>query len=332
MRHGLFISWAPFSRRTESLAQRFDLDLRFVTTPWPKRPLLTPVKYPWQAVSTAALLSGDRHDEYWVMDPPSPLVALAGAAARRRHVPLVIDMHTVAFFAPEWKLLRRLELPALRRAAAVIVTNRSLAQRVAAWGAKAMVLPDPLPEPLAVTEAVDEELVTIVATYSKDEPLEILPDVARRLPSLRFVVTGAPHGDLSSWPDNLQPSGFLDDRDYWALLARSAVIVVLTTRQDTLLSGGYEALALERPLVTSDHTVLRQYVDDAALFATARADDLATAVADAVAAGDELHVRLRTLRRRREAEWRREAQALRTLLGRPEDAQPEAPAESRAAA
>jgi glycosyltransferase involved in cell wall biosynthesis len=330
--HGLFISWAPFSRRTESLAERFDLDLRFVSTPWPKRPLLTPLKYPWQAVSTAAVLNGDRHDEYWVMDPPSPLVAMVGVAARRRNVSLVVDMHTVAFYAPEWKLLRRVELPALRRAAAVIVTNRGLAERVASWGARPVVLPDPLPEPMAVTDAVEEELVTIVATYSKDEPLEILPDVARRLPALRFVVTGAPHGDLSSWPDNLRPSGFLDDADYWALLARSAAIVVLTTRPDTLLSGGYEALALERPLVTSDHAVLRQYFDDAALFASATADGLAAAVADAIATGDELHVRQRALRRRREAEWRREAQALRALLGRREDARPEAQAESRAAA
>lgn len=331
MSEGLFISWAPFSRRTESLAQRFDLDLRFVSTPWPKRPLLTPLKYPWQAASTAALLAGDRHREYWVMDPPSPLVAMAGAMARRRAAPLVVDMHTVAFYSPEWRMLRRLELPALRRAAAVIVTNRRLAQRVAGWGARAFVLPDPLPEPLAVTESVDEVLVTVVATYSKDEPLELLPGVAHRLPALRFLVSGAPHGDLSSWPDNLRPSGFLDDREYWALLARSAVVVVLTTRPDTLLSGGYEALALERPLVTSDHAVLRDYFGDAALYAKATVDDLVSAIADAIAAGDGLHVRLAALRRRREAEWQREAKALRGALGR-EDVRPQTSAETRAAA
>ena len=92
-RAGLFVSWAPFSRRTETLARRFDLDLRFVSTPWPKRPLTIPIKYPWQTAATARLLRGDRHRELWVMDPPSPLVALAGVAAGRRRMPLVVDMH-----------------------------------------------------------------------------------------------------------------------------------------------------------------------------------------------------------------------------------------------
>ena len=38
-RRGLFLSWAPFSRRTETLAAEFGLDARFMVTPWPKRPL-----------------------------------------------------------------------------------------------------------------------------------------------------------------------------------------------------------------------------------------------------------------------------------------------------
>ncbi len=46
------------------------------------------------------------------------------------------------------------------------------------------------------------------------------------------------------------------------------MIVVLTTRPATLLSGGYEAMALGRPLVISDHGVLRDYFGDAAVYAT----------------------------------------------------------------
>ncbi len=83
------------------------------------------------------------------MDPPSPLVTLAGAGRRRRGVPLVVDMHTVAFYAREWRLLRPLELPLLRAAAAVIVTNDALAAQVRGWGARAFVLPDPLPDAAA---------------------------------------------------------------------------------------------------------------------------------------------------------------------------------------
>ena len=316
-RAGLFVSWAPFSRRTETLARLFDLELRFVTTPWPKRPLTVPLKYPWQAAETARLLCEDRHRELWVMDPPSPLVAMAGCAARRRRIPLIVDMHTVAFYAREWELLRRLELPWLRTAAAVVVTNESLARRVRAWGARAVVLPDPLPAPpsgLGEPGAGGE--VTVVATYSKDEPLDLLPEVARSLPDVRFAVTGAPHGDLSAWPANLRPTGFLSDEDYWRQLQGSAVVVVLTTRPDTLLSGGYEALALGRPLVTSDHAVLREYFGDAAKYARATAASLTTAVGGALADAAELGARLEALRVARAAEWNAAAETLRAAVGR----------------
>jgi len=314
---GLFVSWAPFSRRTETLARLFDLDLRFVSTPWPKRPLTIPIKYPWQTAATARLLRGAGHRELWVMDPPSPLVAMVGATAHRRGLPLVVDMHTVTFYAREWLLLRRLELPALRRAAAVLVTNEPLAQRVRAWGARAFVLPDPLPQPPAgLGEPGAGGEVTVVATYSKDEPLDLLPEVARRLPDVHFAVTGAPHGDLSVWPRNLRPTGFLSDEAYWRQLHGSVAVVVLTTRPDTLLSGGYEALALGRPLVTSDHDVLRDYFGDAAVYASATTASLRDAVVQAMGSAATLGARIAALRPAREMEWERAATEVRAAVGR----------------
>lgn len=318
MNRGLFISWAPFSRRTETLAAAFDLEARFVKTPWPKRPWTVPLKYPWQAGVTAAALATAGRGEVWVMDPPLPAVALAAAAACRRRVPLVVDMHTIAFYAREWRLLRPLELPLLRRAAAVVVTNESLAARVTAWGGRAFVLPDPLPEvPAGVEETETEpDLVTIVATFSLDEPLDVLPAVGRALPGVRIEVTGRPRGDLGAWPSNLRPTGFLTDVDYWRQLARSAAIAVLTTRPETLLSGGYEALALGRPLVTSDHSVLREYFGDAALYSRADAASLAAAIGAALEGAADHGARMASLRERRRAEWDVAAAELRARLGR----------------
>jgi len=316
-RAGLFLSWAPFSRRTQSLARLFDLDLHFVSTPWPKRALMTPVKYPYQAAATVRRLCGERHRELWVMDPPTPLVAIVGAAARRHRLPLIVDMHTVAFYAREWERLRPMELPSLRAAVAVLVTNEALARRVRAWGARAFVLPDPLPEPpVGLGEPGVEGEVTVVATYSKDEPLQLLPEVACRLPDVRFAVTGDPRGDLSAWPANLRPTGFLSDGDYWQQLQRSAAVAVLTTRPDTLLSGGYEAMVLGRPLITSDHQVLREYFGDAAEYAEPTATSLAGAVASTLADGAARSARLAMLREMRAADWQRASGRLRAALAR----------------
>ncbi len=317
MSAGGFISWAPFSRRTETLAKEFQLDLAFVRTPWPKRPWTTPIKYPWQAVRTLQALRARQPQELWVMDPPSPLVAIAGSWAARHDVPLVVDMHTAAFTAPEWRLLRPLELPALRAAAAVVVTNESLAREVRSWGARAFVLPDPLPAPLRpITSVPVADLVTIVATFSKDEPLDVLPAVARALPDVRFAVTGSPRGDLSDWPANLTATGFLDDQEYWEQLAASAAVVVLTTRPDTLLSGGYEAMAVGRPLVTSDHEVLRDYYEEAALYCGADSSSMVAAIQRVLHEGHELAASLVDLRERRVVEWRQEAERLRVAVGR----------------
>jgi glycosyltransferase involved in cell wall biosynthesis len=313
---GLFLSWAPFSRRTETLAEVFGLDLRFVSSPWPKRPLTAPLKYPVQSARTAGLLSRERPATLWVMGPPTPAVVLAWLHARRHRTPLVIDLHTVWFYAARWRLLRPLELPALRAARAAIVTNDALAARLRRWGAPAFVLPDPPPRP-AVDPAwtVEPGAVTVVATFSPDEPMDVLPEVAARCPGLTFHVTGTPRGDLRSWPANLKPTGFLSDGDYWRRLATSQVVVVLTTRPDTLLSGGYEAMVLGRPLVTSDHAVLREYFGEAAVYAGDAAGGLAAAVTAAASREAELSVAIRELAARREAEWQRAATRLRALIG-----------------
>ena len=58
-------------------------------------------------------------------------------------------------------------------------------------------------------------------------------------------------------------AGFLDDDAYLRLLARSDAVVVLTDREDTLLSGAWEAIALGRPLVVSGTQALRTTFGDA---------------------------------------------------------------------
>ncbi len=143
----------------------------------------------------------------------------------------------------------------------------------------------------------------------------MLPEVARRLPDLRFAVTASPRGDLRAWPANLRADRLPRRRDYWRQLQGSSAVVVLTTRPATLLSGGYEAMVLGRPLVTSDHAALREYFGDAAVYANADADSLATALSDALDRGEELAARLRELAAIRAAEWERDAARLRAAIG-----------------
>ena len=251
------------------------------------------------------------------MDPPLPAVALAWAYCRRRRLPLVVDMHTVGFYGTKWRVLRPLEKPLLRGAKAAVVTNAELEARVLSWRCPAFVLPDPLPTPpVGLDLSVESDVVTIVATYSEDEPIDLLPAIAGRLTGLRVHVTGRPRVSTAGWPANLIPTGFLADEAYWRQLARSAVVVVLTTRPNTLLSGGYEALSLQRPLVTSDHAVLREYYGDAAVFVSSTVESIAAGVREAIAAADELEKRMLRQGAVRGAEWDAAAATLAGIVGR----------------
>lgn len=317
--HGIFLSWAPFSRRTQTLAERFDLAACQVPAPGFKRPWYAPLKYPLQSWRTRQEFARLGAGEVWVMDPPLPAVAAGWMATRRWDTRLVVDIHTVGFYARSWRAVRPFELPFLRAADAVVVTNRELARRVRGWGCRAYVLPDPLPDPpqAALAAAVEPDLVTIVATYSEDEPIDVLPEVASRLGDARIHVTGRPRVATDAWPANLVPTGFLEDDDYWMQLGRSAVVVVLTTRPNTLLSGGYEALSLGRPLVVSDHEVLREYYADAAAYVDSTAASIAEGIAAALGDVEAFAAGMRALAARRAADWDRSAAALRGDLRDP---------------
>jgi glycosyltransferase involved in cell wall biosynthesis len=267
---------------------------------------------------TARVLRESRPDEVWVMSPPLPAVALAFVYCARRRAALVVDIHSVGFFALRFRALRPLEIPILRRATVVLVTNDDLADTVRGWGCRPFVLTDPLPEPQSIPEnEVDPTRVTVIATFSEDEPLDLLPAVASELNDLTFYVTSNPRGDTSHWPSNLVTTGFLEEQAYWRQLASSAVIMVLTRRPNTLLSGGYEALSLHRPLVLSDQRVLREYFGDSAVYAAADAAALANGVREALQRCGELSKQLCELAALRETEWQAKADELSRILERP---------------
>jgi glycosyltransferase involved in cell wall biosynthesis len=78
-------------------------------------------------------------------------------------------------------------------------------------------------------------------------------------------------------PSNVQLTGYLSEEAYIAMLGSADAIVDLTTREDCLVCGAYEALALARPLVVSDTTALRGLLQRAALYTRNFSSDIAAA-------------------------------------------------------
>jgi glycosyltransferase involved in cell wall biosynthesis len=176
---------------------------------------------------------------------------------------------------------------------AVVVTLPSLEAPLTARDVPTLVVPDPLPRLASPSSSgaagatgdgrVGPARVVAVCGWGLDEPIEALAAAADGRP-WHLTLTGRPRRELST-PANVTLAGFLDDATYVDLLAAADAVVVLTDREDTLLSGAWEAIALARPLVLSGTRALRETFGDAVTYVDSDATSIAAGI-DAVLAED----------------------------------------------
>ncbi len=284
---GVVIAWMPVSQRSTTIAERLGFDLVLIGRSGFRRAWTAPLAYPWSAIRTVWTLLRLRPHAAIVVAPPfvAALVALPFLAVLG--APVALDAHTGALVDRRW----RWSVPILswlgRRSVAVVVTLPSLAAPLAARDVPTLVVPDPLPR-LAPSAGAgpaprDDRPARVVAVcgWGLDEPIEALVAAADSRP-WRLTLTGRPRRGLAT-PDNVTLAGFLDDAAYVDLLATADAVVVLTDRDDTLLSGAWEAIALARPLVLSGTRALRDTFGDAVTYVAADATSIAAGI-DAVLA------------------------------------------------
>lgn len=152
------------------------------------------------------------------------------------------------------------------RADLVIVTNEGQAQYVAALGGRAYVCPDPLPDlggQVAARVAVPEKSVFLVSSFEQDEPYEAAFLAFSRLHQAGFTLFVSGNYRRA----NIDPArlpwvhflGYVSEDEYYAYLRSCTVTLDLTTLEDCLLCGAYEALAAGKPLVVSNTRALANY-------------------------------------------------------------------------
>jgi glycosyltransferase involved in cell wall biosynthesis len=204
------------------------------------------------------------------------------------------------------------------RADVCIVSNRHLIPVVQAAGGRAFVLPDKLPDlvPRTMVARDSTRMVVFVCTYAPDEPFREVIDAARLLePSVTLLVTGDYRRvEALRPPDNVYLAGHVSERDYVALLQMADVVVDLTSIDDCLVCGAYEAVALCKPLVTSDTAALREYFSRGTVYTRHDRRSLAAAITDALDNAERLAAEMRDLRVALERNWTRQRDALRQLL------------------
>ena len=175
---------------------------------------------------------------------------------------LIVDAHNEAIIPLNFNHapIRFLAKLILRFSNLTLVTNEHLVTIVTQAGGRAFVLPDLLPElnfePSNPKLSENEPLrATLICTYAADEPyLEVFKAAERLGARLQLQVTGKIPSHLSpaNVPNNVHLTGFLSEENYWKTLDNSHLIIDLTTRENCLVCGAYEAIALQKPLLLSE--------------------------------------------------------------------------------
>ena len=319
----LAISWAPYSRMSDTFARELKGKLHCIHYLRFQSPPHAPLKYIMQAFRTLQVLFQERPAAIHVQNPPFVCGLVVCLYCRASGARFVLHYHSAAF-GRVWDWALPIQRFLARRAATNIVTNQHWADIVRSWGAQTLVMVDPfldLPqgEPFAVEPGFN---VAFVSTFAPDEPVEAVVRAAALVPQVHFYITGdtrkKPASFFAEVPPNVTFTGFLDpNRQYPSLLRAADAIMVLTTRDYTLQLGGCEAAALGKPLITSDWPYLREVFPKGTVYVSDSAESIRDGILAVQERYDDLAKEMLTLRQDSRQEWDTRLGQLKEMVNRP---------------
>src|SRR5207244_6120805 len=122
--------------------------------------------------------------------------------------------------------------------------NEYMFDALGKWNSNAIIVRDvpvcfAAPAPIRLNGSCN---MTLVATFTRDEPIELFFHAAAQVPDVSFHVTGnyrrANPRVLREKPDNVRLTGFLSDQEYVGLLLASDAVIALTTVDYTMQRAG----------------------------------------------------------------------------------------------
>jgi glycosyltransferase involved in cell wall biosynthesis len=278
----LWITWER-QVRNRSLSARLDAQLfeMDVAGSWFKR-------YSTCLVATTRMLWKWRGSLVFVQNPSLVLVLLAVMLRPVLRYRLIMDAHNAGIYPAEGKRggLQKLADALIRRCDLVIVTNEGLAERVRLVGGQPFILQDPLPK-IAKSESRQQQgegisTALFICTWAADEPYVEVFKAAELTPGVTFFVTGKSKGREKELGRNLSSNvvltGFVPHDEFERLLTTVDIVIDLTTRQDCLVCGAYEAVSAGTPFLLSDTKALRSYFSSGGVHVSNDANGIAQGI------------------------------------------------------
>ena len=328
---GMFIGWHDRGGRAEMVANALGFAYHPIKISGKDKLWRAPDRYARAAWRTLRLIHAHRPDVVMVTNPPifCPLVAYAAQQVGWCRA-VVIDSHTGAFLDPRWSRFVPIHRWLSRRVGLTVVHNTHQADLVDRWGvpwAESGFVPITTPASMGDAQSAvghgalrepSPPYVLAVCSGGYDEPLAEIARAAELLPDVEIRLSGRPERMtdrlVAPLPPNLRVLGFLDTADYLEHVVNATVVLALTTRDATLVSGGFEAMAFGRPLVTSKTDALRAFFSAGTVFSDHAPHELAEAITAALSSADELAAEMVELGLSRHDQWADVEHSIRELV------------------
>jgi hypothetical protein len=279
------ILWIDWGRhlRTQTLARRLGVEFEEICYGGGRLS-----RYILSALQTIGALRARRPHVVIATNPSIVLGYLLWALRAWYGFKLVSDAHYLGVIAGDGnRLWQRLLDFYNARTDLVIVTNENHAHMLGKLGTRAVVCEDPLPvlpAPSVPDAALPSKSVFLICSFDIDEPYEAVFSAFKALQGQGYVlfVSGnyrRMQVDPARYPW-VRFLGFVPEGEYYAYLWSCQVILDLTTHDNCLVCGGYEALVARKALVLSKTIAIAGYFGDAVLLT----ENTALAIQDSIVA------------------------------------------------
>jgi glycosyltransferase involved in cell wall biosynthesis len=258
-----WITW-EVQVRNRSMARILDVPLYELTSNKPRL-----IRYPVLLLRTLSIVFRKKIQILFIQNPSIVLSFLAILLKGLINIKVVVDAHNSGIYPLEGKsrMLNFFARLICKKADNVIVTNSHLAKVVRDWGGIPFIMPDPLPDfsnHSAQPFTSPRPYLLFICTWASDEPyLEIIAAAQQLEVNIDIYITGNFNKKLSrdqtqSISKNVRLLGFVSEEDYLSYFKGAVAVIDLTTRDNCLVCGGYEAVALEKPGILSDTNVNKE--------------------------------------------------------------------------
>lgn len=270
------------------------------------------IRYIKSLYETSCILIRERPDFVVAQNPSILLASYAVLVKYILRYKCIIDAHNSGLFPYDNKksLFNLISKNIQKLSDLTIVTNGELAKVVQNNKGRAVILPDKIPDPpgnITRAELKGRINFAFICSFNPDEPYKEVIEAARLIPEDIYIyVTGKYIGkvDANNVPLNVKLLGYIPDDEYWSLISSVDGIVILTTRENCLVCGAYEAVSLKKPMILSNTNAIKTYFSLGSVYTEPNSRDIQDAMLSLIDNKDKLSNEVAILERKLRSDWK----------------------------